>query len=368
MMEERARLHSLDALRGFDMIWIMGLASVVMCFCRFWPGGEGLWLFRQMRHAAWEGFTFYDLIFPLFLFMAGMSFPFSYASQVRRGFSSARIHLKMLKRLLLLILLSMVQCGILQFDPEKYRYVSVLQRIGMSWFVAALIYVHFRPKVRIAAAIAVVAGYWALLMFCKSPLAAADASPCAASGNIVDWLDRFLSLRAWFGRDPFEVRDVPLAFFQMPLALLGMFAGDVVRNERLAPQRRTIMLLAGGVLLALFGIALSFAGCPIVKNLTTPSFMLLSGGLCLMLFSAFYWIIDVKGHVAWSYPLRVIGMNAIVAYLMQTIIPFGAISRFFFGGVASLFPQPDFVLALGYCLVCWLFLWFLHRHKVYLKA
>lgn len=362
------RLLSLDALRGFDMIWIMGLAGAVSNACGLLPGGGGMWLSAQMRHAPWGGFSFYDLIFPLFLFMAGVSFPFSYASQVRKGASIAMIHLRMLKRMAVLVLLSMVHCGALQFDPDRYRYLSVLQRIGMTGFLAGLVYVHFRPRMRIAMAALLLAGYWALLTFVPSPLAPEGAGAYAESGNVVDWLDGFLSLRAWFGHDPFEVRDVPLSVFQVPLALLGMFAGDIVRCERISPAARSLGLAAVGAALLAAGVALVFAGCEMVKNISTPSFMLVSGGLCMLLFALFHWVIDVKGVSSWCYPLRVVGMNALVAYLMQPILPIRSVTGFFFGGVASLTACPNLVLSMGYCAVCWLLLWFLHRHKVYLRA
>ena len=362
------RLLSLDALRGFDMIWIMGLAAVVRNAADLLPDGNGAWLISQMRHAPWGGFSFYDLIFPLFLFMAGVSFPFSYASQVRKGATSAKIHLRLFKRMALLVLLSMVHCGALQFDPEKYRYLSVLQRIGITGFLASLAYVHLKPKFRVALSVTLLVGYWALLTFCPSPLAPDGAGPYVESGNIVDWLDGFLSPRAWFGRDPFEIRDVPLSIFQIPLAMLGMFAADIVRGDRLPNERRSVRLASVGVVLLAAGLLLVLSGCPLVKNISTPSFMLATGGLCMILFALFHWIIDVKGFVAWSFPLRVVGLNALVAYLMQPIVPFSSIARFFFGGVASLIGCPDLILAVGYCLICWLALLFLHRHKVYVKV
>ena len=268
----------------------------------------------------------------------------------------------------LLILLSMVHCGALQFDPEKYRYLSVLQRIGITGFLASLAYIHLKPKFRVTLAVGLLVGYWALLTFCPSPLAPDGAGPYVANGNIVDWLDGFLSPRAWFGHDPFEVRDIPLSVFQVPLALLGMFAGDIVRSERLSPAGRSARLAALGAILLVAGVAFVLSGCDIVKNITTPSFMLVSGGLCMLLFALFHWVIDVKGFVVWSFPLRVVGMNALVAYLIQPIVPIGSISRFFFGGVASLTGCPDLVLAVGYCLICWLVLLFLHRHRVYVKV
>ena len=137
---------------------------------------------------------------------------------------------------------------------------------------------------------------------------------------------------------------------------------------RLRAELIVARLAALGVILLVAGIALLLAGCEIVKNITTPSFMLVSGGLCMLLFALFHWVIDVKGFVAWSFPLRVVGMNALAAYLIQPIVPIGSIARFFFGGVASLTGCPNLILAVGYCLICWLVLLFLYRHRVYIKV
>lgn len=367
-MKNSGRLLSLDALRGFDMIWIMGLAGVVRAICGQFPDGGSSWLALQMKHAPWGGFSFYDLIFPLFLFMSGMAFPFSYSSQIRRGVSSAGIHLKMFKRMALLVLLSMLQCGLLQLDASKYQYVSVLQRIGITGFLASLAYVHLSPKWRLALSLAIVSGFWALLEFVPSPLEPEGAGAYAKSGNIVDWIDRFVSMRAWFGRDPFEIRDIPLSFVQVPIALLGMHASDIVRNGNLSRNRQTIRILATGAVLMASGAVCVAAGCPLIKNLSSPSFMFLSCGLCMIIFAVFYWVVDVKGYSLWTYPLRVVGMNALAAYVMQTFLPISAISRFFFGGIASLSGIPNVVNSIGYLAVCWLILYFLHRQKVYLKV
>ena len=106
-MTGNGRLQSLDALRGFDMLWILGLASVILTVCGLFPGGTESWLYAQLHHAKGVGFTFYDLVFPLFLFMAGVSWSFSCASQLRKGLSSSRIHLRILKRVLLLAALQL---------------------------------------------------------------------------------------------------------------------------------------------------------------------------------------------------------------------------------------------------------------------
>jgi predicted acyltransferase len=274
----------------------------------------------------------------------------------------------MFKRMALLVLLSMLQCGLLQLDASKYQYVSVLQRIGITGFLASLAYVHLSPKWRLALSLAIVSGFWALLEFVPSPLEPEGAGAYAKSGNIVDWIDRFVSMRAWFGRDPFEIRDIPLSVVQVPIALLGMFAADIVRDGKFSQYRQVIRIAVIGAVLVVLGVVCVVLGCPLIKNLSTPSFMFLSGGLCMMLFAFFYLIVDVKGITAWCYPLRVVGINALMAYLMQTIIPISAISKFFFGGVAMLSGIPNVVNSIGYLAVCWLILYFLHRQKVYLKV
>ena len=357
-MEDRKlnRLQSLDALRGFDMLWIMGLAGGVMAVCQLFPGGADSWLYGQLRHAKGIGFTFYDLIFPLFLFMAGVSWPFSYASQVKRGFSTARIHLRILKRVALLAAVQMLQSGILWFDPARYFYPSVLIRIALSWAMAALVYMWCPRKVGVAVAVIGVLGYWALLAFVPSPLLPAGQPFDYADWTTshVAWANRYLSFRAWFGRDPFEVMDIPLSIVQVPLALCGMFAGDILRREAWTPARRAGALAAIGAVLTVAGLLFVVAGCPLAKVLSTASFMLLTGGLCCLLLALFFYVIDVRGLVAWSRPLQVIGQNSIVAYLLPALVCF--------------FPACPVVAAVGKLAFCWLILWLLARAKVFIKV
>ena len=354
---EHRRLASLDALRGFDMVWIMGLAAAVTVLCRFFPSSAPMqWICSQLRHAHGVGFTFYDLIFPLFLFMAGVSWPFSYASQKRRGASTAAVHLRILRRVLVLAALQMLQSGILHFDAGKYTYPSVLIRIALSWALAALVYIHCRPKARIAVAVFGVLAYWAILEFVPSPLLTAgqrfDYTDWTTSH--VAWVDRYVSFRAWFGHDPFERMDIPLSVVQVPLALLGMFAGDIVRREGWAPARRSAALAGLGAALAAAGLAFAACGCPIHKNLSTASFMLLTGGLSCLLLALFHYVIDVRGWSGWAFPLCVVGQNSIVAYLLP--------------GLVGFFPAAPLAGALGRLSLCWTVLWLLSRAKIFLKA
>ena len=364
------RLRSLDALRGFDMFWIMGLSGAVAGFCKLFPGGENSFLFHQMYHVEWEGLAFHDTIFPLFLFIAGASFPFSYASQVTKGASRLTIHLRILKRLVLLVLLGMVYNGFLLNGPEDFRYASVLGKIGVAWAIAAVWYANFGLKTRFGILLATLAGYWTLLQF-TAPDAPAGCGSFSLEGCLPGYLDRlgFTPGRLYCGKW-LEPSGLPVsALGSSATAILGMFAGDLVRSARegLTPARKSAALALVGAVLAVLGLVL-VPTCPIVKKLWTPTFTLVCAGESFLLFALFHWIIDVKGLVKWSFPFQVVGANAIIAYMMQSLVNFRDPSRFLFGALAKLFPSPDFVIMSGYTLICWLILWYLYRKGTFLRV
>ena len=190
-MEPGKRLLSLDALRGFDMIFIMGFASVVVSLCSLFPGGESSWLATQMEHVSWEGLRHHDTIFPLFLFIAGISFPFSYSKQVANGASREQIYAKIFKRGIVLFLLGMVYNGLFKLELSTVRIYSVLGRIGLAWMFAALLFINFKPKARAIIAVALLVGYWLLLRFIPAP-DAPGADPFSLEGNLVGYIDRTL--------------------------------------------------------------------------------------------------------------------------------------------------------------------------------
>ena len=138
------RLLSLDALRGFDMLFIMGFAGLVTALCKLCPGEFSDWMTAQMGHADWNGFFHHDTIFPLFLFIAGISFPFSLAKQREKGMSERSIYLKVIRRGLTLVALGFVYSGLFKLDFATLRLPSVLGRIGLAWMFAALLFGLFR--------------------------------------------------------------------------------------------------------------------------------------------------------------------------------------------------------------------------------
>ena len=188
-MKQSERLMSLDALRGFDMLFIMGFASFVVAVCGLWPSAVTDAAAASMSHVAWDGFAHHDTIFPLFLFIAGVSFPYSVAKQRAGGMSEGRIYAKIVRRGLTLVVLGMVYNGLFKLDFENLRIASVLGRIGLAWSIAAVLYLNFGVKTRAAIAVAVLAGYGALSALVAAP-DAAGAGPLTFEGNLAGYIDR----------------------------------------------------------------------------------------------------------------------------------------------------------------------------------
>ena len=369
------------------MLFIMGFSGAIMSFCA-WIGLKDCWLATQMTHVAWHGFRHHDTIFPLFLFLAGVAWPFSYASQVAKGRTTAAILRKIGFRVLALFFLGMVSANFFAFKFEMYRYDSVLAHIAVCWAGAALLYMFVRSwKVRVAIVFALLAAHWAVQYFIAAPDAAAllaSTDPAVAkkvasyaaygtdnfsfTGNIAGWIDRtFMPGRLYEGI--FDPDGLLAKVSGIPLALLGVLAGELLYAKRFSGNRKVLILLGAG----LAALALTFAWmpwCPVNKKIWTGTFVLASASYSFILLSVFYWIIDVKGFRRWSFFFRVIGLNSITIYVAMRFVGFSQMSRFFFGGIAG-FGDKDwsaFVFAMGTVAIEWLVLLFLYRKNTFLKV
>ena len=362
---ESKRLLSIDALRGFDMFFIMGFASLVVAVCSLFPDGADCWLARQMSHPSWNGLTHHDTIFPLFLFISGMTFPFSLAKSREKGLSTKKIFLKVLYRGLILIALGFVYNYIFQLKLSAFRFYSVLGRIGLAWMLAAWLYMACGQKARAIIATAILVGY-NLLLLIPAP-DAPGASSLSLEGNLVGYIDRLLLPNHLFYSAGFDPEGLLSTLPAVVTAMLGQFTGEFVKDSE-AKNKTLRMLIAAAALLAV-GLVWSL-WFPINKKLWTSSFVLVVGAYSVALFAIFYWIIDVKGWKKWAFFFQVIGLNSITIYMLQRIVPFSSINRFFLGGVADLCPEPvgRVILAVGYIFWSWLVLWFLYKKKVFLKV
>lgn len=365
------RLESLDALRGFDMLFIMGGAAVITAIAGFFPDNAA-WqtVAEQMTHASWDGLRHHDTIFPLFLFIAGCSFPFSLEKQRQRGMSHSAIVLKAIKRGFVLMALGWVCNGILKLQFAELRFWSVLARIGMAWMCAALIYMHVHSLKRI---LLIVAGLLVGYSIISSLVVAPDAPGAAAltrEGNIACYIDRTL-----FGAHCYRPDYDPEGLFStipaIGTALLGMLAGRWIKTEKegLTGTRKALGMLAAGVALGILGYLWSF-WTPINKALWSSSFVCAVACYSLIMLALFYYIIDVKRWRGWDFFFVVIGMNSIAIYMLPRFVNFDFMRDRLLGGVISLLPESIYsvVEPTSYIITWWIFLYIMYRYKIFLKV
>ncbi len=364
------RIVSIDALRGFDMFWIMGADTLAAKLVALVPaslaGFSTAWiagLADQFEHAEWEGFRFYDLIFPLFLFLVGCSIPLSLGKLDQ---DKRRMHGRILRRTLLLVLMGLLYNGIQNFDWAQLRWMGVLQRIGIGYGIAALLTVHLSTRGLLVVWLTILLGYWGILSWVPVPGGiAGDLSP---AGNLSGYLDRTLLpgkiLEKYYGYGDNEglLSTIPA----VATVLLGVGAGRWLQGTATHLQKAS-GLMAIGTLLVIAGNQWGNY-FPVIKNLWTSSFVLVAGGWSLMLLSVFYGLIDGLGWKRWAWIWVAIGANAITIYLLQRIVPFSSISKFFFQGTANLAGDHGAILLLAGALACkCLLLAWLYNKRVFLR-
>jgi predicted acyltransferase len=360
-------LLSIDALRGFDMFWIIGGEELAVALAKWADWSFKDEVERQLQHAPWEGFRFYELIFPLFLFVVGVVLPYSLASHRQKGESTGRIYGRILRRTLLLFFLGLLYNGLLKLDFENLRIAGVLQRIAICYGLAALIVMHFGPRGQAIAAATLLLGYWALLAFVPAPGSA--PGDFTKEHNLPGYVDRtFLPGKIYeeyygYGDNEGLLSTIPA----VATALLGALAGEWLRSGAAAGRKVLGLLVAGAVCTAVgYGWGFVF---PIIKNLWTSSFVLYAGGWSLLLLALFYGIIDALGFRRWAFFFVVIGSNAIVIYILPHFVDFKFTAQALFGGLikhtGTFAPVAVYLAVLA---VEWLLLLYLFRKRLFLRV
>jgi predicted acyltransferase len=361
------RLYSLDALRGFDMVWIMGAEGIFHSLAKAtgWPFMEAISF--QFTHPEWHGFRIYDLIFPLFLFMAGVATPYSIGRSLEKGKTREQLLIRVIKRGLILVLLGIVLNNGIVFKPlEEMRIASVLGRIGLAYMFANIIYLYAGFRAQIVWFVSLLVGYWLLLRFNSAP--GFPMGDLTMEGNFASYIDRHVVP----GRLYLGIHDPEGAVSTIPAistGLLGIFAGNLLKNNPMPMARKALYLLVAGVI-ALILAQLWNIVFPINKNLWTSSFVLRAGGISLILLSIFYYIIDVKGYKKWAFFFAVIGMNSILIYMSGKFINWRYTNTALFGWLGDFVGEPFnlVILAITYVLVKWAFLYFLYRKRIFLRV
>jgi len=358
------RIISVDALRGFTMLFIIGGGEFLSTFHEVWPNLMTKTLAENMEHAGWEGFYFLDLIFPLFLFLVGLLLPFVILGRLERGVKPGELYGHILKRTLVLIFLGLVNYGLLRFDWEAMRWSSVLGRIGICYFFSAILVIHTDWRKQAAIVAAILLGYWAAVRFI--PVPGYGPGVLTPEGCLTTWLDQKL-IPGSLGLGIYDRQGVLSTFTALATTLTGVLAGHWLRSER-EPLRKTMGFAVAG-LAALAAGWLWGQFFFISRNVWTSSFVLYSTGWSLLLFSLFYWVIDVKGHRRWAFFLVVIGMNAITIWVGQRLIDFEFTAEALFLGFSRyLGMMAPVFLAFTVLGLKWLFLWGLYRQRIFLKA
>ena len=324
----RERIMSVDALRGFDMLWIVGGADIVGALQQI-SGGRGPleFLAGQLGHSPWERFTFYDLIFPLFVFLVGLSVVLSLPRMVERQGARAA-HARVLRRFVLLFVLGIIYNGGLTDRWPDVRLMGVLQRIALCYLFTSLLFLHLKTRGLVAAFAGLMVGYWALLSFVPAPgQAAVSFEP---GRNLANWVDlHFLPGRSYWGS--WDPEGLLSTFPAVATCLLGAFAGLLLTNASIGKPRKALHLIWSGAAMVVLGYlwGLQF---PVIKGIWTSSYVLVAGGYSSALLGVFFWVVDVRGHHWWAQPFVWVGANALTFYLLSALVPLDDLSRRLVGG------------------------------------
>jgi predicted acyltransferase len=361
------RLYSLDALRGFDMFWIMGAEEIFskLAETTHAPFFEGI--ATQLTHPAWNGFHLYDLIFPLFLFMAGVSTPFSVGRELEKGKSRNQLLVRVITRGLILVIFGIIYNNGLNIKPiAEMRFGSVLGRIGLAYMFANIIYLYASEKMQMISFWFFIIAYWLILKFASAP--GFHAGDLTMEGNFASYVDRCLMP----GKLYLGIHDPEGIFSTIPAistGLLGILTGTMLKKTGLSQMKKVMtMVVVGVVFLVLAQIwNLDF---PINKNLWTSSFVLNVGGLSLLLMALFYYVIDVLGYKKWAFFFKVIGMNSILIYMSNHFIDWEHTAKAFFNWLYQLAGDPASIVVAAVCFfaVKWVFLYIMYKKKIFLRV
>ena len=375
------RLVSVDALRGFDMFWIMGGDYIVRSLPKIHDSALTRALATQMDHCEWAGFRFYDLIFPLFVFIVGVSLVFSVSRMIERAGRPAAIK-RIVIRSVILFLLGIFYMGGVANGFKNVYLAGVLHRIAVAYFFAGLIFCFLGcsrssltaseglPSVGLAKeglftmiglCLLLLLGYWALLTFVPVPGIGAPSLD-GPGKNIGHYLDQL-----YLPGQKFE-GTLLSTMGAVANCLLGVFAGLLLKNTTVPDQKKVYWLLGSGIA----SLAVGFAWAqefPIIKLLWTSTYVLVACGYGAILLGVFLQIIDIWKLQKWAQPFVWMGMNAITIYIVANVVNFHRLAARFAGGDIAIFlgnyaalAQALIGTAFAFCLVH-----FLYRRKIFLR-
>ena len=358
------RIQSIDALRGFDMLMIIFLDRFFITLHRGADTTVTAALAEQFDHPEWFGFHVYDIVMPLFLFVVGAVIPYSLGKIRDTNAGLGPVYGRLGRRFVILFILGwIVQGNLLEWDLERFRLFSnTLQAIAVGYVGASLAFLHLSRRARYGLFAACLVGYALILTLPEVP--GVGRSVLLPDRNYALYFDRLV-----LGRfdDGLQYTWLLTGLGFLATTLSGLFAGELIKSDQ--PRARVARQL---LLLGVAGVALGLIWGiwhPIVKKLWSNSFVLFSSGICCLLLAGVYWLIDVKGYRKWAFPLRVIGMNAITAYVLSHVFSFPEIANSVLFGLEQFVGnyQP-LLLTIGGFGVLYALLWYMYRNRTFVKV
>lgn len=364
------RLQSLDVLRGLDLFLLVTLHPLLLAIGEVWDNSYFHAMMHQFDHETWVGFRLWDLIMPLFLFMTGISIPFSLDSKI--GGPLAGVYKHLFRRFLILWLLGMViQGNLLGLEWSHFRlYSNTLQAIAFGYLVSALFYLHTNIKVMLGCSLLFMLLYSLPFFF---------GSDYSEQQNFAIQLDRAVlgsfmdgvywdEAGKWHFSASYNYTWIWSSLTFVVTVMMGVFAGKLIKTGfKTAPYRVFQQLLCIGVVCILLAWLISFQ-MPIIKRIWTVSMTLFSGGICFVLMALFFYMIDIK---QWNKPfswLKIYGLNSIVAYFLGEYLNFRSIVHSLTYGLENIFPlYKALILTTGNAVLIFLILHLLYKNKYFVK-
>ncbi|HEY7038570.1 MAG TPA: heparan-alpha-glucosaminide N-acetyltransferase domain-containing protein [Methylomirabilota bacterium] len=303
------RLQSLDVFRGLT------IAAMLLV------NNPGSWshVYPMLEHVPWDGWTVADLVFPFFLVIVGITTTLSLGGLMERGASGPDLFRKVLTRSVIIFGLGLALQGFPEYDLPTIRVPGVLQRIALSYLIAAAIVLWTGVRGQVMALVALLVGYWVLMT--RVPVPGLGSTALAPDLNLSNWLDLKLIGRNHLMHETmtWDPEGTLSTLGGAASVMCGVLVGHWIRSPRVVSAKVTGLLVAGGT-----GIALGTLWSrtyPIIKNLWTGSFVLFTAGMACLILAAVYWLVDAKGYRGWAVrPFIVFGTNAITAYWLSSLM------------------------------------------------
>lgn len=352
------RMVSIDALRGFDMFWIMGGDFLFRSFRNIYDCQVTQILEEQMDHVPYEGFHFYDLIFPLFLFIVGVSITFSLPGLIERKGLGTAVK-KIILRSVLLFLLGIFYMGGIQQGFANIYLAGVLQRIAVAYLFGALFFSVCRPKQLVAIAVFSLLGYYAILALV--PVPGFGEASFEQGRNLAHYIDQWLPGRKFEGT-------ILSTLGAVGNVLIGVLVGIFLRKKGMAESLKVRWLARAGIISLITGYTWGLV-FPIIKLLWTSSYVLVACGYGLLFLAIFYELIEIRKKRKWAEPFIWIGMNSITIYIASSLFNFRKLSLRIVGGEVKDFLGNFGELAVSLVTLFFVF-WlakFLYDRKIFLK-